>query len=230
MTVSRVSVIGGTGEEGSGLALRWAKAGVDIVIGSRDKARAEDAAARLSDRVPGARAEGLENADAAAAAKVVVVAVPFSGQALIYKSIADSLRAESVVVDCTVPMATSVGGRATRVLGVWEGSAAQQAASLVPKGTTMCAAFHNLAAAALHDLDAQLEGDVLVCGSKAGKPVVRELVEAIPDLRFVDAGPLESARIVESITSLLAGINHRYGTDRAGIHITGLPEAPDLEL
>ncbi|MGH2730628.1 MAG: NADPH-dependent F420 reductase [Actinomycetota bacterium] len=222
MAVAKVAVIGGTGDEGFGLAARWATAGIPIVVGSRDAGRAEDAAKRLTELVPAAEVEGLENPAAAAAAPIIVVTVPFAGQAPIYKSIADHVSEGAVVVDCTVPVAAAVGGRVTHTLGVWEGSAAQQAASLLPKGTAVCAAFHTLAASALIDLDVSLEGDVLVCGPKAGKPKVSALVEAIPDLRFVDAGPLENARIVEPITALLVGINHRYKTDRAGIRITGI--------
>jgi len=217
----KVAVIGGTGEEGHGLALRWALAGLDVVIGSRAAERAETAAAEIADR-SGGSVTGLDNAAAAAAADVVMVTVPFSGQAAIYKAIAGHVREGAVVVDGTVPVAASVGGKPTHTLGVWEGSAAQQAQALLPKGTTMCAAFHSLAAAALNEADSPLEGDVLVVGSKVGKEKVRELVEAIPDLRFVDAGPLENARIIEPITSLLIGINRRYDTDRSGIRITGI--------
>ncbi len=218
----RVAVLGGTGEEGFGLAASWAHAGVDVTIGSRDRGRADEAATRLEKLVPRARASGRVNAEAASSCDVVVVTVPFAGQATIYKSIVDHLKDGALVIDATVPVAAAVGGRATRTLGVWEGSAAQQAASILPRGTAVCAAFHSLSASALHDLSAELEGDVLVCGSKAGKPVVKELVDAIPKLRFVDAGPLEAARIVEPITALLIGINHRYGTDRSGIRITGI--------
>ncbi|MDQ3660186.1 MAG: NADPH-dependent F420 reductase [Actinomycetota bacterium] len=222
MAVERVAVIGGTGAEGFGLALRWASAGLEIVIGSRDQGRAEDASARLRERVGETKVSGLVNSEAVARCGTVVVAVPFSGQAAIYRSLASGLRPDAVVVDCTVPVEAAVGGKATRVLGVWEGSAAQLAASLLPKGTTLCAAFHTLSASALEDLENPLDGDVPVCGPKAGKAIVRELVEAIPKLGFVDAGPLENARIVEPITSLLIGINRRYKTDRAGIRFTGL--------
>jgi 8-hydroxy-5-deazaflavin:NADPH oxidoreductase len=222
MAIERVAVIGGTGAEGFGLALRWAAAGIEVVIGSRDRGRAEDAADRLRKRVAEAQVTGLVNADAAAHCGVVVVAVPFSGQAAIYKSLTEGLRDDAVVVDCTVPVEAAVGGKATHVLGVWEGSAAQLAASLVPKGTQLCAAFHTLSASALEDLDSPLEGDVPVCGPKAAKGVVRQLVEGIPGLRFVDAGPLENARIVEPLTSLLIGINRRYKTDRTGIRFTGI--------
>jgi NADPH-dependent F420 reductase len=222
MAIERVAVIGGTGDEGTGLAARWAKAGIEVIIGSRDADRAAEAAVQIAERVPGAKISGAENAEAASRSDVVVVTVPFAGQATIYKSIADHLRPEAIVIDCTVPVAANVGGKVTRTLGVWEGSAVQQAQGFLPKGTTVCAAFHSLAAVALNDLDADLEGDVLTCGPKAGKPVVEELVKAIPNLGYVDAGPLENARIVEPITALLIGINHRYKTDRSGIKITGI--------
>lgn len=234
----RIAVVGGTGDEGRGLALRWAHAGFEVIIGSRDAARASAAADDLraviaaaasgtetasgAGTASGASVAGAENAEAVAECDVVVVTVPFAGQAAIYKSIAGSLAPNAVVCDCTVPVAANVGGKATRTLGVWEGSAAQQAQALLPKGTLVCAAFHSLAAVALNDLGATLTGDVLTCGLKAGKEKIRPLVEAIPDLRFVDAGPLEAARLVEPITALLIGINHRYKTDRSGIQITGI--------
>ena len=222
MAIEKVAVIGGTGDEGFGLAFRWARAGIEVVVGSRDAGRAEAAAARLKDLVPDANVSGAENSAAVASSELVMVTVPFSGQAAIYKSIAESVRPDSVVVDGTVPVAAAVGARATHTLGVWEGSAAQQAAALLPKGTRTCAAFHSLAAVGLNDPDYAMEGDVLVCGPKSAKSVVQELVEAIPGLRFVDAGPLENARLVEPITALLIGINHRYDTDRSGIRITGI--------
>jgi NADPH-dependent F420 reductase len=222
MVADKVAVIGGTGEEGFGLASRWARAGIEIVIGSRDAGRAESAAGRLRELVPEATVTGMENAAAAASSELLMVTVPFEGQAGIYKSIAESVRPDSVVIDGTVPVAASVGGRVTHTLGIWEGSAAQQAAAFLPKGTRTCAAFHSLAAVALNDPAYEMEGDVLVCGPKSAKPVVQELVEAIPGLRFVDAGPLENARLVEPLTALLIGINHRYHTDRSGIRVTGI--------
>ena len=218
----RVAVVGGTGDLGFPLAVRWAKAGLDVVIGSREQSKAEKVAGELEE-LTGKKAQALANPEAAAAADVVVVAVPFSGFVPIYKSIADSLRPGAVVIDATVPVEASVGGKATHVFGVWEGSAAQLGKVFVPKETRMCAAFHTVSASAARDFDIPLEGDVLVCGHKDGKPAVKELIEALPDLVYVDAGPLENARIIEPITALLIGINHRYGTDRSGIHITGLP-------
>ena len=222
MAVEHVSIIGGTGDLGFALATRWAKAGVHVTIGSRDKAKAEAAVEKLKQVVPEANADGLDNPAAAAATNVVVIAVPFSGFVPIYRAIADSIQENAVVIDATVPVEASIGGKATHVFGVWEGSAAQLGLAFLPKGTKMCAAFHTLSASAVSDLDAELEGDILVCGSKQGKTTVKELIELMPALRFVDAGPLENARIIEPITALLIGINHRYGTDRAGIAITGI--------
>jgi NADPH-dependent F420 reductase len=220
----RIAVIGGTGDEGFGLALRWATAGRDLIIGSRDAGRAGDAAEKIRAEVPEATVEGLENAEATAAAGIVVVTVPFAGQAAIYKSIAGAVDDSKVVVDCTVPVAANFGGKVTHTVGVWEGSAAQQGHSFLPKGTRMYAAFHSLAAVALNDLESEMEGDVLVCGPKTDKELIADLVHAIPALRFVDAGPLENARIIEPITALLIGINNRYKTDRSGIRITGIPD------
>ena len=218
----KVAVVGGTGDLGFALATRWAKNGIQIVIGSRERPKAEDAAQRLRDIVPDADVKGADNPTAAGEADVVLVAVPFSGLVPIYKSISEAISPETIVIDATVPVEASLGGKATHVFGVWEGSAAQLGLAFLPKGTKMCGAFHTLSASAVADLDAELEGDVLVCGSKSGKEHVKALVEVLPDLRYVDAGPLENARIIEPITALLIGLNHRYGTDRSGIHITGL--------
>ncbi len=222
MTTERVAVIGGTGAAGFGLATRWAVAGLEVIIGSRDAGRAEEAAARLRSLGSDAKARGLANPEAAASAPAVVVAVPFAGQAAIYKAIAEHVHADAVVVDCTVPLAASVGGKASHVLGVWEGSAAQQGAGRLPEGVSVCAAFHSLSATALTELDTPCEGDVLVCGPRPAHGVVQALVEAIPNLRYVNAGPLENARLVEPLTALLIGINRRYSTDRAGLRITGI--------
>ena len=219
----RVAVIGGTGDLGFALAARWLVAGFEVTVGSREASKAEAAAEKLAS-VAGRSPAARQNEDAAASADMVVIAVPFSGVVPIYKSIAGHLAPDTVVVDATVPVEASLGGKATHVFGVWEGSAAQLGLAFLPKGTRMCGAFHTLSASAVGDFDVPVDGDVLVCGHKEAKPRVRELVEAIPDLRFVDAGPLENARIIEPITALLIGLNHRYGTDRAGIHVTGLPE------
>lgn len=221
----RVAVLGGTGAEGGALALRWAVAGIPITIGSRDAARAEEAARRIMETLGGrADVAGAENPAAVSAAETVVLTVPFVAQAATLKAVREALRPGQVLVDCTVPLATAVGGRPTRVLGVWEGSAAEQAASLVPAGVAVAAAFHHVAAESLRDLGQRVETDVLVCSDDpAAKQRVRRLVESIEGCRYVDAGPLSTARIVESMCALLIGLNLRYKVHRAGIRITGLP-------
>lgn len=220
-----IPIVGGTGALGAGLALRWARAGVPIAIGSRSAERAGGAAARIRDAVPGAAVEGLLNEEAAKRAEIVFLTVPFRAQSENLNNLREALRPGQVLVDCTVPLAAAVSGRATRSLGVWQGSAAQQAQEMVPEGVTVVAALHTVAAPALADLDAELGEDVLVCGDrKADKARVARLIERIPGLRAVNAGALEMARIVEQLTPLLISVNARYRT-HAGIRLTGLPEA-----
>jgi len=223
----RIAILGGTGPEGSGLALRWARAGLAVVIGSRDVARAEAAAEQTRSRIGGtAQVSGAENSAAVADADTVLLAVPFAAQMDTLKAVRGSLRAGQVLIDITVPLATAVGGRATQLLGLWEGSAAEQVAGAVPDGVHVVAAFHNVSAVHLDDLEHPLDCDVLLCGQDRGaKARVARLVEAIPGARSVDAGPLSSARIVEGLTALLIGINIRYKVPGAGIRITGLPDA-----
>ncbi len=222
MTTEKIAIIGGAGELGFGLALRWAKAGADIVIGSREAAKAEDAATRVKAVVPDAKISGADNVQAAGGASIVVLAVPFSAQAGILKAIKPALKS-AILVDATVPLAATVGGRPTRMLGVWEGSAAQQAAGLLP-GVPVVSAFHNISAEMLHDFALQLDSDILICGDDgAAKERLSALVKLIPGLRPLDAGALEMSRIVESMTALMISLNRRYKTHHSGIRITGLP-------
>jgi NADPH-dependent F420 reductase len=217
-----VSIIGASGALGFALALRWGRAGVPVVIGSRDAGRAREAAELAAARVPQGSFEGLENGPAAAAAATVVLAVPFRNQSETLANLRDHLRDGQTLVDTTVPLAAAVSGRATRMLGVWQGSAAQQAQEMVPDGVRVVAALHSVSAALLKDLDHELDEDVLVCGDrKADKEPVMALIERIEGLRAVDAGRLEMARITESLTALLISINARHKT-HAGVKITGL--------
>jgi NADPH-dependent F420 reductase len=217
-----VSIIGASGALGFGLAVRWGRAGVPVVIGSRDAGRAQEAAARAREAVPGGDFEGAENADAATRADVVVLSVPFRNQSETLTNLKGALREGQLVVDATVPLAAAVSGRATRTIGVWQGSAAQQAQEMVPDGVRVVSALHTVSAALLGDLDHPLGEDVLVCGDrKEDKQVVIELIERIDGLRAIDAGRLEMARITEQLTALLISINVRHKT-HAGIKITGL--------
>lgn len=220
-----IPIIGGTGALGAGLARRWAKAGVPIVIGSRDAGRAEEAAAKIREAVFDADVTGLLNEEAATKGTIVFLTVPFRAQSENLNNLREALRPGQLLVDCTVPLAAAVSGKATRSLGVWQGSAAQQAQEMVPDGVTVVAAMHTLAAPTLADLDAELGEDVLVCGDKkADKAQVARLIELIPGLRAVNAGALEMARIVEQLTPMLISVNSRYKV-HAGIRLAGLPEA-----
>lgn len=226
-----VAIIGGTGDLGLGLVLRWAGAGIPVLIGSRDAAKAEDAARKALERLQATAAAGgtadlsvtgLENAKAAARATVVVLAVPFPAQAAILKSIRGSLK-DSIFVDSTVPLAATLGGKPTRMLGVWQGSAGEQARELVPSAIPVLSAFHNVSAEALQDSAARLDCDILVCGDDpAAKQRLFALVNRIEGLRPIDAGPLEMARVVEGLTALLISVNRQYKVQHAGIRITGL--------
>jgi NADPH-dependent F420 reductase len=219
-----IPIIGGTGALGYGLALRWANEGIPVVIGSRDAARAEEAAGRVKAAVPEAGIEGLVNEEAVGRGPVVFLTVPFRAQSETLNNLRGSLKPEQLLVDCTVPLAAAVSGKATRSLGVWQGSAAQQAQEMAPDGVTVVGALHSVSAHRLSHLDEELDEDVLVCGDrKADKARVAELIDRIPGLRSVNAGPLEMARIAEQLTPLLIAVNSRYKT-HAGIKVTGLPD------
>src|SRR5687768_349503 len=221
----QVTVIGGTGALGAGLALRLAVAGVPVVIGSRDQDRAGQAAARVREGAGSAEVRGLENGPAAEASEVVFLCVPFRSQSETLTNLKEHLREGQLVVDATVPLAAAVSGRATRLLGVWQGSAAQQAAEMVRAGVRVVSALHTVSAAVLRDPAQQPDEDVLVCGDKkADERRAAEIIERVPGLRCVDCGRLEQSRITESFTALLIGINARYKT-HAGIRVTGLPDA-----
>ena len=220
----KIAVLGGTGAEGTGLANRLARAGEHIVIGSRDAQRAQETATRLREQIgASAQIEGTDNATAAAQCEVALLTVPFSGQAALLKQLKTVWRPGTIVIDTTVPLAASVGGTPTRMLGVWQGSAAEAAKEFLAQGVTIAAAFHNLSAELLAG-DAPVECDVLVCSDdEKAKQTAAEMAAKIPGVRAVNGGKLENARIVESVTALLIGLNIRYKVHSAGLRFTGLP-------
>ena len=219
-----VSIIGASGALGFGLALRLARAGCAVTIGSRDAERAEQAAIRVREAVPDSLVAGLDNGAAAARNELVFLCVPFRNQSETLHNLRDVLQPGQVVVDATVPLAAATGGRATRMLGVWQGSAAQQAQEMVPDGVTVVSALHTVSAPTLGDLGARLDEDVLVCGDRrADKRRVAAVIDAIDGLRCVDCGRLEMARVTESMTALMISVNVRYKT-HAGVRITRLPD------
>jgi NADPH-dependent F420 reductase len=218
-----IPIIGGTGALGYGLALRWARAGEAIVIGSRKASRAEQAAERIRTEVEGAEVEGVDNAEAATRGPVVFLTVPFRAQSETLTNMKEALSEGQLVVDCTVPTAAAVSGKASRTLGVWQGSAAQQAQEMVPEGVTVISALHTVNAKRLAG-DDPLDEDVPICGDrKVEKGQVARLIERIDGLRAVNAGALEMARIVETLAAMLISVNVRYKA-AAGIAITYLPD------
>jgi len=219
-----VSIIGASGALGFGLALRLTRAGSGVTIGSRELQRAEEAASRVRAALPDAAVQGCTNAQAAGASELVILSVPFRNQSETLNNLRDVLRAGQLVIDATVPLAAAVGGKATRTVGVWQGSAAQQAQEMVPDGVRVVSALHTVSAAALRNLDHALDEDVLLAGDRrVDKERAARLIDSIDGLRSVDCGRLEMARLTEGLTALLISINVRHKT-RAGMKITGLPD------
>jgi NADPH-dependent F420 reductase len=219
-----VAVIGASGALGFGLALRLARAGVPIAIGSRERERAAQTAARASELVPEGSFSAHDNAGAARAARTVFLSVPFRNQSETLANLKEALSPGQLLIDATVPLAAAVAGKATRMLGVWQGSAAQQAQEMVPDGVRVVSALHTVSAASLSDLEHPLAQDVLVCGDKrADKREAAGVIERVEGLRCVDCGRLEMARTTESLTALLIAVNARYKV-HSGIRLTGLPE------
>jgi 8-hydroxy-5-deazaflavin:NADPH oxidoreductase len=217
-----IAVIGGTGEEGFGLTLRLGRAGRHVIIGSRSDEKGAASAEKARELLGGGAIDGTTNQAAAERADVVFVTVPYAGMAEIYRSIKDVVASGTIVVDCTSPLATAVGGRAWQVVRPWHGSAAEQAKALLDPGVRMVAAFHTVPGEQLQDLSRPMDSDVFVCGRDAGaKATVGELIEAIPNLRWVDAGDLSMARIAETMTALLISVNRAYRIHDAGFRVTG---------
>jgi len=215
----RIGIIGGTGPEGKGLAYRFALAGHEVLIGSRTRERAHEAAREVAEHASSKAVRGDENVAAARDADIVVLTVPFAAQAGTLPDLAEAIGVKTVV-STAVPLSFAAG-RAS-MLDVLEGSAAEQAQALLP-AARVAGAFQNLSAAKLWEGDTPLDQDVIVCvGDADAKREVLALAEQIRGVRAVDGGPLASARYVEGITALLVAINRRYQT-LAGVRIVGLP-------
>lgn len=225
-----VSILGGTGKLGFGLALRFGIAGYSVCLGSREPARAQSAAVRARDLVGLRTFSGCSNDTAVKQAdRLVVVTVPFANHAAILKGVADRWRPGQVVLDTTVPLATAVGGRPTQLVEPWHGSAAQQARAAISGEVSVSAGLHTISAATLLDIDRSLDQDTLICGVREAKEVVTAVLGRIDGLRVVDAGSLDMSRMLESLTPVLIGINHRNKT-LAGIQVTHLGGSPRRPL
>jgi hypothetical protein len=220
-----IAILGGTGDQGLGLALRFCRSGRRVVIGSRKAERAVEAAENVRRQILGAQVEGLGNEDATAAAEIVILSVPFEHTASTVKSIKSSLRGGQIVVSMTVPLATAVGDGAVRTVGIWQGSAAELVASLVPEGVEVVSAFQNVSSHRLQHLAAPVECDVVVSGPKGARQRIMALCPLVEGLRALDGGPLSNARIVEELTALIIGLNIRHKCPEGlGIRFTGLPD------
>lgn len=213
-----IAILGGTGAEGRGLALRFAHAGATVLVGSRELQKAQEAAARIHPEVV-----GLINSDAAARAEIAILTVPLQAQIATLSSVRESLKPGTVLVDTTVPLEVAIGGRRSHPLTLWAGSAGEQAARYVSDGVSVVSAFHSLSADLLGHLDSTIDTDVLICGDSAeAKAKVTEIIAMIPGTRAVDAGPLENARLLEHAAALLISLNLRHKSKHGGIRITGL--------
>lgn len=216
-----IAVLGGTGQEGGGLALRWAKAGHRVVIGSRDPAKAAAAAAEMKAKLGGGEVSGDSNRNAAAAAEIVVLTVPFSSQRATVEDVREAL-AGKILVDATAPL---VPPKVARVQLPSGGSAVAAIQAMLGEEVRVVSAFQNVSAHHLHDLAHSIECDVLVCGDD---PAARETVIGLAadiGLRGVHAGPIVNSAAAEAITSILIAMNMRYKVAGTGIRITGLPPA-----
>ncbi|MBN1452802.1 MAG: NADPH-dependent F420 reductase [Anaerolineales bacterium] len=216
--VKTIAILGGTGKEGKGLAYRWARAGYQVLIGSRTPPKAIEAADELSRMLDGgSRIEGLGNPEAAGQADIVVLTVPYSAHRATLESVKDTLQGK-LLIDVTVPL---VPPKVTKVQMPPTGSATQEAREILGEGVEVCAAFQNISHEHLLG-DSAVTCDVLVTGtSPDARAETIKLVESA-GLTGWDAGPIENSVVVEGLTSVLIGINKKYGSTHAGIKITGV--------
>lgn len=215
-----IAVIGGTGKEGSGLGLRWARAGLNVIIGSRQLEKAERVAAELNATLGQELIRGLANRDAAQAGDIVVLSVPYAAHRPILEDIRPALPGK-ILIDVTAPIDPKNPGR---VRQIETGSAAVQAQQFLGEGVTVVAAFQNIAAGHLRTLDHEIDSDVLVCGDDSDAKQIAIELASRAGIRALDAGPLVNASPVEGLTSVLIALNKRYKSRGAGIHITGISE------
>ncbi|HXG42781.1 MAG TPA: NADPH-dependent F420 reductase [Dehalococcoidia bacterium] len=216
--MARIAFIGGTGPEGLGLAIRFAKAGEEVFIGSRSEQRAAEAVAKVLEKVPEGKVKGGLNAEACREGDIIFVTVPYEAHHDTLASLADLID-EKILVDVVVPL--QFGGHGVRALSVPEGSAAEQARALVPRAKVV-SGFHHLDATLLQNVEKPMQGDVIICSDhRSAKRKVMELAEKIAYLRAVDGGVLANSRYLEEWTALLLNINRIYKA-RTGVRIVGI--------
>ncbi len=221
----KIAIIGGTGDQGLGLALRFAQSGEQVLVGSRDIKKAENAVILIKDMLNNKdlpNVSAMTNEEATTNADIIILTVPLQAQMITLKSIKDHIQGK-IFVDATVPLEGCIGGKPTRFVDLWEGSAAERSAAFLGKEARVVSAFSNISAASLTNINHSVECDCLISGDdpEANKPVM-ELAEKISGVRAIECGPLENARIVEKITPLLINLNIQNRIRLAGIRITGL--------
>ena len=222
----KIAIIGGTGDQGLGLALRFVKAGEDVIIGSRDVKKAENAVNVINEMLEDeeiSNIRGSTNIDAAKDGDIILLTVPLQAQIITLRSIKEYI-GDKIVIDATVPLDGCLGGKPTRYVDVWQGSAAERTAELLENtNAKVVSAFNNISAASLLNIKNDVDCDCLVSSdSEEARREVMALAEKIPNVRSLDCGPLENARIVEKITPLLINLNIRNKIKLAGLRITGL--------
>ncbi len=219
----KMAIIGGTGGQGLGIAIRFVQAGEDVIIGSRTAEKAEAAVGKVKDLLGDVdNIEAAENADAAAKAELLVLTVPLAAQKSTLRSIKEGASGK-ILLDATGPLESAIGGSPIEYVDLWDGAAAERSAKIL-KDTHVICAFNNISSAALMNFNEPIDCDCLISGDDANsKAVAAELIEKIPGVNVIDCGPLERAKIIEKITPLLIGLNIRNKTQFGGIRITGLP-------
>lgn len=221
----KIAIIGGTGDQGLGLALRFVKAGEDVIVGSRDIKKAETAVELMKDILGSEDLPNLTamtNQDAASNGDIIILTVPLQAQMVTLKSIKDNLKGE-IFVDATSPLEGCLGGKATRYVDLWEGSAAERSAEFLGDNAVVVSAFCNISASSLTTVDEDVECDCLVSGDNhEANLIVMELAEKISGVKSIECGALENARIVEKLTPLLINLNIRNKVKNAGIRISNI--------
>ena len=217
----KIAILGGTGEQGPGLALRWAKAGEEVIIGSRQKEKGEKVAVELNQELGEKLIQGTDNATAAAAADIIVMTVPYSAHVATLESVQNQCKGK-IFVDVSVPLDPD---NARRVITPAAGSASEEAQQVLGQDVKVICALQNISAHLLRDVNAEIDCDVLVCGDKDARPTVIQLINKIGGgIRAINSGPIEAARQIEPITALLIRLNILNKIHSAGIRITGLPQ------
>lgn len=222
----KIGIIGGTGDQGLGLAMRFAQAGEQVIVGSRDVKKADNAVNLIKNTLKSdesTNVKGMTNEEVCHEADLLILTVPLQAQMVTLKSIKDHVEGK-ILIDATVPMESCLGGSPVKYVNVWDGSAAERSANfLKSKNVRVVSAFNNISAASLTNIGNSVECDCLISGDdEESKQEAMKLAEKIPGVRAIDCGNLENARIVEKITPLLINLNIRNKIKLAGIRITGL--------